>query len=315
MTSALPRLLFAKSPSGTRLVRGEIIKRLQRPLHDNALLKSGVDGILGSDTKVALAMFQQQRGLPVSGGVCTATWEALCGLPAPSAKERALQLTADFEGHGFGTAAGDFDDAWLTWGIIGFTLKHGEVQAIMNSLRQSNPGLIEKAFGPLSERLFAVLDGTEKDQCNWARSISIGRKRYHIEAEWAEAFQRLGQEPECQATQLSRVEKYWRIAERDASTYALNSERGLALCFDIAVQNGGIEKTEHEDIRWLCSQRPPQSENDLLTIIADAVAEGSRPQYVEDVRSRKRTLATGSGMVHGVRYDVGCWGIGEAPIT
>jgi hypothetical protein len=32
--------------------------------------------------------------------------------------------------------AGNFDNAWLTWGIIGFTLKHGEIQKIIKEVRE-----------------------------------------------------------------------------------------------------------------------------------------------------------------------------------
>lgn len=39
----------------------------------------------------------------------------------PAALDRSLQVTAAFEGHGFGMLQGNWDGAWLTWGIIGFT--------------------------------------------------------------------------------------------------------------------------------------------------------------------------------------------------
>jgi hypothetical protein len=45
--------------------------------------------------------------------------------------------------------------------------------------------------------------------------------------------------------------------------------------------------------------------------IADVVAENSRPKYVEDVRERKRTIATGEGRVHRSRYALRDWGIAE----
>jgi hypothetical protein len=32
---------------------------------------------------------------------------------------------------------------------------------------------------------------------------------------------------------------------------------------------------------------------------------------VEDVRRRKRTIATGQGEVHGARYNLGDWGVAE----
>jgi len=41
-----------------------------------------------------------------------------------------------------------------------------------------------------------------------------------------------------------------------------------------------------------------------LQAIANRVAEASKPQYVEDVRVRKLTVANGSGTVHGVVYNL-----------
>ena len=58
------------------------------------------------------------------------------------------------EGHGFTMVAGDFDGAGLTWGIIGFTLKHGEIQRIVQERVVFAPiwenGFI-RAFGPRME--------------------------------------------------------------------------------------------------------------------------------------------------------------------
>ena len=49
-------------------------------------------------------------------------------------------------------------------------------------------------------------------------------------------------------------------------------------------------------------------------LIANVVAEGSKKEFVEDVRKRKLTFATGSGKVHGANYRVDGWGLGEFPI-
>jgi hypothetical protein len=89
---------------------------------------------------------------------------------------------------------------------------------------------------------------------------------------------------------------------------------GIALCFDIAVQNGGIDSdTEERRItRWL-EDNPGASERDRRVRIADVVAENAKAQYVEDVRARKRTIATGEGEVHGARYATSDWGIAEHP--
>jgi hypothetical protein len=39
-------------------------------------------------------------------------------------------------------------------------------------------------------------------------------------------------------------------------------------------------------------------------LIANRVAESSRPEYVDDVRTRKLAIADGVGTVHGMYYDL-----------
>ena len=59
------------------------------------------------------------------------------------------------------------------------------------------------------------------------------------------------------------------------------------------------------------SANPSPSEVELRQIIANAVADASLPAFREDVRSRKMTIATGQGTVHGASYDLSNWGLGE----
>jgi hypothetical protein len=91
----------------------------------------------------------------------------------------------------------------------------------------------------------------------------------------------------------------------------VENELGLALCFDIAVQNGGIDQTEGGRIRNKITQTPPATQQDLRKIIANVVAENGNPTFTEDVRKRKLTIATTRGTVHGSKHDVKTWGLDE----
>ena len=55
------------------------------------------------------------------------------------------------------------------------------------------------------------------------------------------------------------------------------------------------------------------NEQDIRKTIANVVAENSNPKWIEDVRSRKLTIALGKGTVHGAKYNVKTWGVGELP--
>lgn len=310
----MERVYLQRASSGYRAVRGEVVRRLQLKLQSAGFDPGPVDGVFGSDTEGAIKGFQNKLQHPVNGKLTDQTWSALMQTPPPDISDRCLQLTADFEGHGFQRVAGNFDGAGLTWGIIGFTLQHGEIQSILTEIQQRFPNLVASAFGGLSDIILNQLRNPWPEQLAWANSISIGSNKIRIEAAWERAFGTLGGDPEVQRIQLTRVQKYWNIARRDITLYQLRSEAALALCFDIAVQNGGIDTdTEAKRIASWINNNPGASERELLIRIADVVAENSRPQYVEDVRSRKRTIATGDGLVHGARYATRDWGISEFP--
>ncbi len=308
----MARVLFRRAPSGRRLVRGENVRVVQQALTDRGFDTRSLDGIFGGDTQLAVTNWQRSAGATETGEVTFAQWETLADRPVPTLFDRSLQLTADFEQHGFGKVAGNFDDAWLTWGIIGFTLKHGELQRMLTEIHFKHPGLLQQAFGGLAAELMGVINSGPAAQEAFANRISIGRNRVKVEPEWARGFETLGSFPEVQQIQLRGVDKYWQIAQRDASRFALVSELSLALCFDIAVQNGGIDfATEENSIRRRAEQNSITDEPALRLLIADVVAENSKQQYVEDVRSRKRTIATAQGLVHQASYSLEDWGLAD----
>jgi hypothetical protein len=140
--------------------------------------------------------------------------------------------------------------------------------------------------------------------------------RYKVLPEWAEAFEKLGSFEEVQAIQLRGVDRYWNIAERDAKRFGLTTELGMALCFDIAVQNGGIDHgTEENSIHRRLAQESPADEEGKRLVIADVVAENSKSRYIEDVRSRKRTIASGVGQVHGAHYTLQNWALEDVELA
>ena len=116
--------------------RGELVRSIQRELTRIGCSLPD-DGIYGDATCQAVKSFQSANSLPVTGVLEEATWGALMRRPVPSVGERSLYLTAEFEGHGFDLAVGDFDGALLTWGIVGFTMKSGEVQKIVCAINDA----------------------------------------------------------------------------------------------------------------------------------------------------------------------------------
>ncbi len=296
--------------------KGELVRQVQLQLREAGFSPGKADSDFGSNTRRALTAFQQDRGLEASGEasgeVNGATWRALMPTDPPTVEERSLQVTSAFEGHGFGLAQGNRDDAGITWGIIGFTLRHGEIGKIVKAIHQNQPEILAEDFGPTrSQTLLEILDQPLDEQIAWADSISLVSNKARLHKPWREAFARFGERPEVQALQMERVEKgYLAPARRTAEELELTGELGLALCFDAHVQNGGVKRASRRQIEEHRAATPPANQQALREIVANAVADKARVRFREDVRSRKLTLAIGEGEVHGRFYELRSWGLG-----
>jgi hypothetical protein len=281
------------------------------------LAPAQVDGQYGKITTQAVNGFQTSNGLSATGEIDDDTWGKLMQADVPAVKERALQLTAAFEGHGFSLAQGNFDGAGITWGIIGFTLQGGELGKIIQQIETDHPGMVEDAFGDPAGQLLQILNAGPADQIRFADSISLGAQKATLAEPWLSGFRRLGEKPEVQQIQLARADQaYFQPALTTASRFGLKTELGIALAFDIHVQNGGIRAAAAQQIQDTLAAQPSDRELDVRVAIANAVADNAtNVQFREDVRQRKLTVATGSGQVHGGTYVLRNWGLAELPFS
>lgn len=303
----MARLLFGRG------ARGAIIQRIQETLTAAGFDTNGHDGVYGGDTVTAVKGFQTSRNLPETGQVDQATWEALMESEIPPILDRCLGLTATFEGHGFTLAQGNFDGAGVTWGIIGFTLAHGELTKIIRMAHDEDPELVRSCFGDKTDELMAILDEPLAKQIAWADSISIPPSKAPLIEPWKTAFRKLGESQLAQMIQLDRVrDAYFAPALKTAAKFGLKTEIGTALCFDIHVQNGGVKQAAETVVR--SKQQPDMPELDVRVLIANAVADNALPAWREDVRTRKVAIAKGSGTVHGLMADLKNWGLDEFAI-
>lgn len=281
---------------------------MQEALISAGAMRAGeVDGWYGQGTAAAVRAFQAAKSVAVTGDVDTETWtQLLPGTVIPSLAERCLALTAAFEGHDYTLAVGNFDGAWLTWGIIGFTLKHGEIQKIFAEIASRFPGFIGQDFGSHAAEINAVMRGRSAKQQHWAESVSTPQGL--LTEPWRTAFRLLGSRAEVQQIQQRlAVEDYFVPATQAATRLGLSSELGIALCFDIQVQNGGIKKSVTATLKG----RAPEMAQRVA--IAKAVAANARQEFRDDVLQRKLTIACGAGAVHGSRYQLENWGLAELP--
>lgn len=303
----MTRLLFGSG------AHGESVRIIQQKLTAAGFDTNGIDASYGHGTISAVQAFQTKHGLPVTGDVDDATWALLtANAPIPTLRERCLGLTSTFEGHGYTLAEGNFDGAGVTWGIIGFTLKGGELSQIVNAAYKSDPALVRDCFGSGTDTLLKVLSQSQAEQLSWADSVSSGASKGTLAEPYKSGFRKLGESALGQQLQQERVDAdYYKPALATAKAYGLTTELGIALAFDIHVQDGGINHTVGEKVR--SHTTPGMAEKDVRVLIANGVADHAAAAWREDVRTRKLTVATGEGTVHGVHYVLKNWGLDEVP--
>ncbi len=275
---------------------GDIVKQIQQSLTTAGFSTNGTDGWYGNDTHNAVKSFQSSKATPTTGLVDDGLWLTFMTIPIPTVPQRALQLTASFEGHGFGLAEGNFDGALLTWGIIGFTMGAGEVQEIVLAINNSHPEIVQQAFGSNADELIGVMQADRASQITWANQHTLPKGS--LAEPWKTMFATFGSFPEVQAEQMNHVQSdYMLPAIQTAKSLGFTSELGLALSFDIHVQDGGVKNTALQQIQQ--NSAPGMAESDLRVVVANAVADWANPSWIDDVRARKLAIAQGHGTVHG----------------
>lgn len=301
--------------------RGDEVVRIQTRLKEAGHYLGPLDGDFGGGTEAAVRAFQRAQGLTVDGIVGPETWARLFPretVPAPAILSqplgyRTLALTGSFEtGAGvpecFAGLSGDFDGQGISFGALQWNLGQGTLQPLLQEMDRAHPQVLEEIFGEHCAELRAMLASDQSEQLAWARSIQDPR-RFVLFEPWRGCFKTLGRRAEFQAIQTAASAFLQERARGMCREYGLRSERGLALMFDIVVQNGSISPLVRAQIERAVgaltpSGDPATDEVARLRIIANRRAEAANPRWVEDVRTRKLTIANGSGVVHGRHYDL-----------
>lgn len=290
---------------------GDLVSALQTALQQDGLYTGTIDGDFGGGTERAVRALQANTGSQQTGAADPATWQQATGLEWPELFERCLQLTARLEGHGYQMVAGDFDGAGLTWGIIGFTLKHGEIQALVREAMLRDPGLVPNAFGSSAEELLRWLACDDWRKLHaWAKGISTGAKKGTVEQPWRDGFRKLGQAPLMKQLQRDRARRnYFVPAMATAVDLQLGGDLGAALAFDIQVQNGGVKTSDRKTFNSRMARAGHPTPLARRTLLADLVAASANARWKADVHARKSAIATGIGPVHDQMLDVSVWGL------
>jgi hypothetical protein len=279
-------------------------------------------------TEAAVRAFQAAQGLGVDGCAGPRTWAALFGgsepprnpLTSSTIAHRCLALTACFENsimppECFTGVTGDFDGQGLSFGALQWNVGQNTLQPLLQAVLRRNRNACEQIFHEHLPTLEAMLAAPRAEQLRFVRALQ--NRRGVLAEPWRGMLKSVGRHPDCQAVQVEHAQGYLDRAVGLCAEYGLTTERGLALMFDIAVQNGSISRGVKAQILTdfkSVSESGLAAEVTKMKIIANRRAAAANPRFVEDVRRRKLTIAEGCGRVHGIDYDLQQdFGIGLVP--
>ena len=300
---------------------GADVSQLEQRLKDLNLYTGSVDGMFGGGVEAAVKSFQTANGLGHDGVVGPQTWAALFPGAAPPATpllgapvgERCLALSGAFEtSTGFPDCfcglTGDFDGMGMSYGVIQWNIGQGTLQPLFSDMISAHEDVMANIFHDNLDPLKNLLSSPTEAQLEWARSIQ-DPIRHAIFEPWKGLFLALGRTQEFQDIQLAHAQIKQQLASALCQRFGVTTERAFALMFDICVQNGSIASDTDAQIRTdfaaiPADADPTEAEVARLQSIANRRAEAAKPAFVEDVRTRKLTIANGVGTVHGVPYNL-----------
>ncbi len=312
--------------------KGQEVSKIQARLKELGYYLGPIDADFGGGTETAVKAFQRANRLVVDGKVGPNTWASLfdggaMDEPAIARKSlayRCLALTGAFETGApvpecFAGLSGDFDGQGLSFGALQWNLGQGSLQPLLQEMDRTHSEILKEIFDEHYPVLRAMLKAEREEQLAWARSIQDPR-RFVLSEPWRGLFKTLGRREEFQNIQVKAASRLYRAALVLCTAYGVRSERAAALMFDIKVQNGSISELVKAQIEQDFDRLERAGDQDngeaaRLRIIANRRAEAALPRWVEDVRTRKLTIANGEGTVHGRYYNLDeQYGIRPTPV-
>jgi peptidoglycan hydrolase-like protein with peptidoglycan-binding domain len=295
---------------------GDYVTTVEDFLKDLKLYTGPIDSIFGGGLESAVKNYQKGEGLSPSGLVDRLTWTHMFpGKAAPVSTlagapllNRCLALTGTFETstyppESFAGLTGNFDQMGISFGVCQWNIGQGTLQPLLQQMFEQHTGTAQSIFHEHFDTVRALGASPIADQLAFARSIQV---KNQVMEPWKGMLLTLGRTHEFQGVQAHHATRLYDHAIQLCRDYGLISERALALMFDIATQNGSISSITRAAILADFTQLHSDQDNEVakMRIIANRCAEAAQKQYVDDVRTRKLTIANGTGVVHGLVYDL-----------
>jgi len=297
---------------------GDTVKRIEEFLMGLKLYTGPCDSSFGGGVSAGVKSYQNQQGIAPSGVVDPATWARMFPDEPPPVSEvasrplaeRCLALTGSFETGKYAPdcfwgVTGDFDGMGISFGALQWNVGQGTLQPILAQMFDQHADVARNVFHEYFDTIAALHTAPLADQLTFARSV---QNRGALQEPWQGMLGALGRTPECQSIQASHANNIFQQSLQMCSDYGLLSERAAALMFDIATQGGSITSIVRAQIMagfaQLPASEPGGNEVARMCIVANCRAAASVAKYVDDVRTRKLTIANGTGTVHGIFYDL-----------
>lgn len=232
--------------------------------------------------------------------------------------EKCLSITGAFEGAHWGGSIGNFDGAGISAFILQWNLGQGTLQPLLMEMYHSDPSKFDEIAGKIqAQKLVDVcLTPDREDVQAFVTEVTTGVeykppseavKHFDggklIKPSWMVVFAGLGENFRDQ--QVASAQKYFDAALILCKHFDLHTERGLAFCFDYAVQRGA----KSLDDEYLAKEKD-ESKYDALTEIErmNWILVNDLPDFSQrwrgDVQSRRLCIINGEGRVHSTYYDL-----------
>jgi hypothetical protein len=265
------------------------------------------------------------------------TWSPKLSPLDRSAFQVALNATGSFEGNtGWANLTNNFDGQGLSMGLLNQTLGTGSLQPLFNQMRSDHHNQMQALFSashftglsgmlaaygataPVSkvEAASLAMDSSPLDK-DWnakagemqalaareAASVQWAVNNLYngssFKADWARELTDLAEHPLYVSLQIRAAEKLHLKAYDLKTELGLEDLRSYLVMFDFVVQNGSISAAEIAEYKSTVGQKPAATSQEKLLTILNIRLRRVKPEYVNDVRSRKTALINGSGTVHG----------------
>ncbi|MGE5403838.1 MAG: hypothetical protein ACM3PP_02760 [Candidatus Saccharibacteria bacterium] len=314
---------ISKSLKNLSLILRNIDNELSHRIHDMALegqIRFQVDNLWSMEHRRVLVMRDHAAKLVALLDRTAHDFEAADGRGSDdgairigetgnfrsSTINKAIRITGRFEGSGFVNITGNFDGQGISLGFLQWNIGQGTLQPLLKKMNSDHQDLLKQLLGNSYDDFVKMLNSSREDQIHWAKSINDSNN--HITEPWKSKLTSLCKTEEFQEIQTQAMDRYINKAETICQKYNLTTEKGFALAFDISVQNGGIKNKADRIIQTAVEQAnksgTPLNETQLMKVIANAVADSSKPRYHDDVLARKMTIVEGTGIVHKTKVDL-----------